>query len=226
VDLLDAEAPPQPAVQRGEDDAAALSDIALHRETRTAVAAAEKAVFVTLSSLLRKIIERRLWERYGFRDFAAHALTSGNGLNVNTNGRLYLLKCSLDIQGAHRELWLQILVQVEAIVRRQARKQGVPLKALRGNSLRTLATRNNYSDAPVSYLPSGQSGAGAADGNLLRLKRSHSQLCERVIRGELTLPAARRAAGFVKKRSVLEQIKKLLPKLTAEERAELKEMLA
>jgi hypothetical protein len=42
----------------------------------------------------------------------------------------------------------------------------------------------------------------------------------------MTLPAARREAGFIKKRSVLEQIKKLLPRLSDSERAELRELLA
>jgi len=132
----------------------------------------------------------------------------------------------LDIHGKHVKEWAEVLVQVEAYVRVQARKQGISVSTLRGNSLRTLATRNDFGDASICYLPTGQSGHGAGDGNLVRLRKSRPELFDRVVAGEISLPEARRTAGCVRKWSALEQIKKWLPKLTVAERADLRELLA
>lgn len=53
---------------------------------------------------------------------------------------------------------------------------------------------------------------------LQRLKQQEPELFKRVTRGELSANAAAIEAGFRKKLSALEQIRKLLPKLTPEER--------
>ena len=224
MDLFDA-TPPQ-AEQREDDDPTGLSDTALHRAARMAVSNAEKAVFTNLAGLLGKVIERQLWRRYRYEDFASYLLAGGTGLNVNTNARLWMVKCALDVSGRHIKHWAEVLLKVEEHVRIDARKQGIPVSSLRGNSLRTLATRHDFGDSGICYLPTGQSGAGAGDGNLVRLRKSRPELFERVVAGEITLPAARREAGFIRKRSALEQIKKWLPKLTDAERDELRELLA
>jgi hypothetical protein len=223
--LLDA--PPPLAGQRDEDDpTTGLSDTALHRAARMAVTNAEKAIFTNLAGLISRVLDRKLWTRYGFKTWATYALASGNGLGVNSNSRLWLLKCSLDVSGRHVKAWSEVLLQVEENVRIDARKQGIPVSALRGNSLRTLATRNDFADSAICYLPTGQSGAGASDGNLVRLRKKAPELFERVVAGEISLPAARREAGCVRKWSALEQIRRLLPKLTAAERGELREELS
>jgi hypothetical protein len=221
--MFEAEAPPPQVAQR--DGPSGLADVALHKEARAAIAAAEKAVFVNLAELLRKVIQRRLWERYHFKNFAAYALASG-GLNISTNARLWLLRCSLDIHGEHVRQWAEVLEQCEALVRVKARKRGIPVSTFRGNSLRTLATRHDFGDASICYLPTGQSGYGAGDGNLVRLRKKQPALFERVVAGEMSLTEARRTAGSVRKWSALEQIKKLVPRLTQAERAELRGLLS
>jgi len=60
---------------------------------------------------------------------------------------------------------------------------------------------------------------------LQRLKQQNPELFKRVARGEMSANAAAIEAGFRKKLSVLDQICKLLPKLTKEERATLKVQL-
>jgi hypothetical protein len=219
-----AEAPPQQAEQRSEDDPSGLSDVALHRQTRQAVVAADRAAF-NLAGLINRVLHRQLWTRFGFRDFPSYALASGNGLGINTNSRLWLLKCSLDIAGRDIKIWAEVLLKVDELVRVDLRKKHIPVSALRGNSLRSLATRNDFADEKICYLPSGQSGGGAGDGNLVRLKKSRPDLWNRVVGGEMTLPAARREAGFIRKKSALEEIKKWLPRLTTAERNELRAML-
>jgi hypothetical protein len=226
MDLFEAEALPPQVAQRVEADPSGLADAALHREARMAVSNADKAVFTNLAGLLGKVIERELWRRYRFQDFASYALSGGTGLGVNTNARLWLLKCALDVQGRHLKQWAEVLLKVEEHVRVDARTQRIPVSSLRGNSLRTLATRHDFGDASICYLPTGQSGHGAGDGNLVRLRKSRPELFERVVAGEISLPEARRTAGCVRTRTVLEQIKRLLPKLTVAERAELRELLA
>jgi hypothetical protein len=50
-----------------------------------------------------------------------------------------------------------------------------------------------------------------------RLKRNNPELFAKVVNGELSANAAAIEAGFRKKLSALEQIRKLIPKLTAED---------
>jgi hypothetical protein len=54
---------------------------------------------------------------------------------------------------------------------------------------------------------------------LTRLKQQKPELFKRVTRGEMSANAAAIEAGFRKKPSALDKIRKLLPKLTAEERS-------
>ena len=59
-----------------------------------------------------------------------------------------------------------------------------------------------------------------------RLKRDRPDIADRVIAGELSANAAAIEAGFRKKPAPFAQILKLLPKLTADERAQLRDALA
>jgi hypothetical protein len=225
MDLLEPEAAPQETAKTAPDDADALSDVALHRAARMALSNADKAVFVTLPDLIDRVISREVWKKYRWKSWGQYAL-AGNGLGCNTNSRLWILKCAMDVTARHRRHWAEILLLLETDIRAELRKKHIPVSALRGNSLKSLATRNDFANAPVAYLPSGQGGIGAGDGNLVRLAKSHPKLFERVCDGELTLPAARREAGFVTKLSKFQQIKKWLPSLTVAERAELRQLLS
>lgn len=60
---------------------------------------------------------------------------------------------------------------------------------------------------------------------LSRLLREHPKLYKRVIAGELSANAAAIEAGFRKRSTPIEQIRKLLPKLTSEQRAQLRREL-
>jgi hypothetical protein len=59
---------------------------------------------------------------------------------------------------------------------------------------------------------------------LARLRRDHPELAERVADGELSANAAAIEAGFRRRLTPFEQIVRLLPKLTADERAELRRL--
>jgi hypothetical protein len=75
----------------------------------------------------------------------------------------------------------------------------------------------------ISSLPR-RSGTDRAY-TLSRLKRERPDLFRRVVKKELSAHAAAIAAGFVKEPTALDQIRKLLPKLTPKERAILKSEL-
>jgi len=60
---------------------------------------------------------------------------------------------------------------------------------------------------------------------LKRLKRDHPELAEKVIAGDLSANAAAIEAGFRHKPTPYQQIVRLLPKLTADERQQLKDEL-
>lgn len=61
---------------------------------------------------------------------------------------------------------------------------------------------------------------------LSRLKHADPSLFKRVVDGELSANAAAIEAGFRKKPSPFEQVQKLIPKLTAQQRKQLIEMLS
>jgi len=210
---------------------AELSDAELHRATRQAVAAADGAVFVDLAGLINQVIERELWKRYGFRDFAAYALSAGSGLGIATDRHLFLLRCIMDVHGKHLKEWAGVLAQVDASVRVAARKQGKTINSLRANShsLRTLA--RDRAAAGVTYLPSYQRGPGALDGALVRLHRNKPDVFQKVIAGEVTLAEAsrQRKPGDVEPSSfdrLRRQIERHVNFLTAQEKAKLRELLA
>jgi hypothetical protein len=229
--MLDA-ALPQPD-RTTEDTRVELSDSELHRAARAAIGEADRIVFDDLASLLAEIIRRRLWERYGFFSFASFSLASRNGLGITTNGRLWLLRCALDVHGKHMREWSDVLAQVEAMVRLEAKKAGRKLGSngpYGANTLSRLGRDPALATAPISYLPSQSRGPGALDGLLVRLRKKEPAMHERVIARELSLHDAVRKTGMVGEVAPVEQlrrlIRKLLKKLSDADRRELRELLA
>lgn len=116
---------------------------------------------------------------------------------------------------------------------------GITLKKLKARLAQDLAADP---DVPPA-LPEGTAGPGrgktVADRHGLstlssesverivrRLKRDHPEIAEALGRGEfVSARAAGIAAGFIKPKTVLEQIVKLLPKLSDDEREELRRLL-
>jgi hypothetical protein len=117
--------------------------------------------------------------------------------------------------------------------------QGLRLRQARGAiekllGLKAPDVRARWREAltPEAHRPSGSHNnvMTSVQGNSLgytpaRLKRAHAEFYGRVIAGELSANVAAIEAGFRMRPSALEQILKLVPKLTVEERRQLREPL-
>jgi hypothetical protein len=152
----------------------------------------------------------------GIKDFASYALdATSNGLGVNTNQRLWILRCGMDVHDRHMREWTDVLAKVDEMVRVQAVADGVPIRELSKIGLEALA--KDVSDpghGKITYLPSRQS---EFDGQITRLRRNKPELYKRVVGGELSLVDARRSAGM-KVQTDMTRAKSLIRNMTAKER--------
>lgn len=88
-----------------------------------------------------------------------------------------------------------MLAKIDIMVRLYAAEEGLPVGSrgpFAGNSLEELA-KDGDTRIPtdkITYLPSGQRGPNATDGNLLRLRKNHPTMHARVVKGEITLRKA------------------------------------
>jgi hypothetical protein len=112
-----------------------------------------------------------------------------------------------------------------------AHAQQVEAKDLANPSRQGQRTDLVRNENKVPYKVRGRPHEGTAEADQRRLRKDRPDIHERVLAGELSPNAGMMEAGFRKRRqrkpkSVLPRILKLLPKLTADERAELRAMLA
>jgi hypothetical protein len=207
-----------------------LSDEELHRAARKGLDGAEHEVFGLLPVTVAQIIQHKVWRSYGHKEFASYALdTSSNGLGVNTNQRLWLLRCSMDVQGEHVKEWADVLAKVEEMVRVWAKAEGKRVGGsggdFDGKTLESLA-KNGGGGTPagqITYLPS---RAKSHDGYLLALRKRAPEMFRKVAAGEITSAEARRSAGMrVGHHSSLGKAKSLVRNMTAKERREFIEWL-
>jgi hypothetical protein len=213
-----------------------LSDGQLHDAARAAVGKAETAVFVDLGSLIAEVVRRRLWERppHHAPSFAAYVL-SPTGLAIHSDQKLLLLRTVLDVGGRHIGLWAEVLAEVEAATRRRAKRECLPIRCFRGASLRKLARTPSPDGPGIRYLPSGQMGPSATDGNLVRLQRARPEVFARVVAGEVPLVeawrqrepgTAGRGGGPSPFTRALQLLQKHAASFTASQRQQLRELLA
>jgi hypothetical protein len=207
-------------------DTVRLSDEELHRAARKGLQGATHEVFGLLPATMARVIEHKVWRSYGHKDFASYALdTTSNGLGINNNQSLWLLRCAMDVHGEHIKEWAVVLDRVDQLVRVQAATDGMSIRLLSKEGLESLA--KNVSDpghGKITYLPSRQS---EFDGHLIRLRKNKPDVFKRVVSGELSMVNARRearAAGVsgmaVDAHTTLGRAKQYFEKLTAKERRE------
>jgi hypothetical protein len=203
-----------------------LSDEELHRQACKAIWEGNHVVFESLPSLIARIIEHKIWRSYQHKDFASYALdATGNGLGVNTNQRLWILKCSMDFKGKHIKEWSDVLQRVEEMVMLIPVSERGSVTGFNGNSLEDLAKNceNSHNDK-IMYLPS-RSGPGH-DRYVFSLRKK-PDVFRRLVRGELSMVEARREArnagveGMkVDAHTTLGRAKQYFEKLDAKERRE------
>lgn len=208
-----------------------LNNDELKRRVAKAIYEGDIVLFDSLPKLVADVIEHKAWESFDHDNFADFALDhTSHGLGVNTNQRLWILRCAMDVHGRHIREWADVLAKVEEMVKLTIKQEGGTVRALDGNSLEDLAkTVDNvvHGDQKITYLPSRQK---ATDGALLRLRKNHPDRFQQVIRGETTarkaMTEARKAAGIKNgNESNLVRAKSAISKLTDEEREALIEWL-
>src|SRR5262245_42234169 len=80
------------------------SDDDLHRAARKGLHDGNHVVFRILPATIGQIIEHKVWKtrRRPFKSFGEYALDqTSDGLGIENNQLLWLLRCSLDVDGVH-----------------------------------------------------------------------------------------------------------------------------
>lgn len=174
-------------VNRRGRQTARLSDEELHRAARKYLLEIDAALFGNLPGIVSQIIEHKIWESRpgGFKSFAQYALAqTSEGLNINNNQKLWLLRCSLDVTGRHIREWADILAGVEEVVRLKISTDGSRVRDRDGNSLEELGkVTDTCPTDQITYLPS---GARHGDRTILRLRRDNPRSLGAIASGKTT----------------------------------------
>lgn len=204
-------------IVRLDDSRARPSNRELHAAASIAIQKSNHLVFESLPSVIAQLIEHKVWRDFEHKDFGSYALdATSNGLGVNTNQRLWILKCAMDVHGKHIKEWADVLQAVEKAVKLWAKEEGKTVRSFDGNSLEALAKDGGPCGPHITYLPSRQKHE---DGHLLRLRKNNPDVFKRVVSGELSMVDARREAGMkVDKVTNLGRAQSAVRKMTAKER--------
>ena len=203
-----------------------LNNDELKRRVAKAIYEGDIVLFDSLPKLVADVIEHKVWESFDHDNFADFALDhTSHGLGVNTNQRLWILRCAMDAHGKHIQEWADVLAKVEEMVKLVPVSERGSTKYMEGNSLESLAKNETTlsQSGKITYLPSKQK---STDGALLRLRKNHPDRFQQVIRGETTarkaMTEARKAAGIkTGNESNLVRAKSVIGKLTDDEWNEL-----
>jgi hypothetical protein len=160
-----------------------------------------------VESELQLIIEHQHWKICGFKDIDAYLTAEIGATFKQLRSRLAqdLAEIGKTFAGALRQ-------KIDAEDRENQRPPGRP---------KTVSNENNVTDSFK-----GRPHSGTRAEALRRLRDNRPDIHARVLVGELSPHAGMIEAGFRKKtvrkrRSPIEQVRKLLPKLTAEERRQI-----
>jgi hypothetical protein len=194
------------------------NDGELHRAAHKAIWEANQIVFEALPTVIAQIVKNDTWRSFGHDSFASYVLdATTNGLGVNTNQRLWILRCSMDVYGDHVAEWAEVLAKVEEMVRVQSAADGVKLNG--SQSLEMLAKDSSDTrmlSGRITYLPSRQTGN---DGHLMRFRKNDSGAFRRVIsrQSSVTTVLREKRAKNVRQNDVLAYLRYQWNRATEEE---------
>jgi hypothetical protein len=179
------------------------SDNDLHRAARKGLHEGNHVVFRLLPVTIGQIIQHKVWKTRSkpFKNFGEYALDqTSDGLGIDNNQLLWLLRCSLDIDGAHMREWASVLEEVERAVKAIAKAEGLKIRDFNSNSLETLGkiSVGQHTSSRITYLPSGNRNV---DGNLVRLRRAAPETYRKVLAGQISIREGVRQAGMQRKDS-------------------------
>lgn len=206
-----------PAVVDVFDGNKKLSPEGLHRAAAKALHDSHFVVFDRLPNLVAKIISEKTWRSFGHKSFADYALdATSDGLGINTNTRLWILRCAMDVHGEHVGEWTDVLSKVETMVQQWAKAEGRRLGSFQNNSLEKLA-KDRVLQHTITYLPSRSSGT-EVDRQLSKIGRRDKSLVKKLASGTLTLSQALKKVSVSRPNSRLKQAQYRFAMLSPAER--------
>jgi hypothetical protein len=212
-----------PATTADGADTVRLSDDDLHRGARKELRRGEHIVFGALPGLIDRLIEHKVWKTRTkkFKNFGEYALDqTSEGLGIENNQLLWLLRCALDVRDKHIKEWAEVLEEVERSVRIWAKEEGKSIRSFDGNGLEKVgrASGDPQTDKKITYLPS---GAGNSDATLMRLRKNDPKTYQKVISGEMTVSRpydhdlVLRAMSYIRRMNKAD-LKRLIGRMTEE----------
>lgn len=148
--------------------------------------------FSNLPAILDRIITTKAWSKLPtkFNNFGEYALSqSVDGLAIDSNEKLWLLKCAMDSNKKHIQEWKDVLLVLEDMTKAQPKQLLLSQSAI---SLEKLA-KSPELGSKITYHPSRSKGA---DRGILQLNTKSSDYLNRIANGELNKSDALKEAGF------------------------------
>lgn len=148
--------------------------------------------FSNLPTILDRIITTKAWSELPtkFNNFGEYALSqSVDGLAIDSNEKLWLLRCAIDANKKHIEEWKDVLLGLEYMTKAQPKQLPLNQSAI---SLEKLA-KSPELGSKITYHPSRSKGA---DKGILQLNTKGDNYLNKIANGELKRGVALREAGF------------------------------
>ncbi|WP_428086905.1 hypothetical protein [Candidatus Thioglobus sp.] len=170
--------------------------------------------FSNLPAILDRIITTKAWLELPtkFNNFGEYALSqSVDGLAIDSNEKLWLLRCAIDANKKHIEEWKDVLLALEELTKAQPKQLPLSQSAI---SLEKLA-KSPELGSKITYHPSRSKGA---DKGILQLSTKGNDYLNRVANGKLKRGAALKEAGFFDPNKDFYRAKSAINKLNNEDR--------
>ncbi len=186
----------------------------LHSRAVRLIDGLHQFTFGNLPLVLNRVVKDRIWLKLPtkFNNFGEYALAqSVDGLCIDSNEKLWLLRCAMDFDGKHIEEWKDVLLALESMTKAQPKQLPLNQSAI---SLEKLA-RSPELGSKITYHPSRSKGA---DRGILQLNTKGSDYLSRIANGELNRGAALKEAGFFDPNKDFYRAKSAINKLNNKDR--------
>lgn len=178
--------------------------------------------FSNLPAILDKIIRDRSWSKLPtkFNNFGEYALSqSVDGLCIDSNEKLWLLRCAMDFDSKHIEEWKDVLLELEDMTKAQPKHLPLSQSAI---SLEKLA-KSPELGGKITYHPSRSNGA---DKGILQLNTKGGDYLSKIANGKLKRGVALKEAGFFDPNKDFYRAKSAINKLNDKDRKKVIEWMA
>lgn len=170
----------------------ALTPQELSKQASQLITQLHRYTFNNLPGILAKIITTEAWLKLPtkFNNFGEYALSQSiDGLAIDSNEKLWLLRCAIDANKKHIKEWKDVLLALEDMTKAHPKQLPLSQSAV---SLEKLA-KSPELGSKITYHPSRSKGA---DKGILQLNTKGGHYLSRIANGELKRGIALREAGF------------------------------